>query len=75
MKKCHVYKEIGSNAHAHAHAHCVIRCPVAGLVPRAHPVSVITWKISSPVRRDLGIIPANRTGSFVMYHKVDFCCV
>ena len=58
MKKHHVYKEIGSSAYAH----CVIRCPVACLVPRASPASVITWKISSPVSQDPGIIPANRTG-------------
>ena len=62
MKKRHDYKEIGNSAHAH----CVIRCPFAGLVPRAGPASVITWIISSPVSRDLGIIPANRTGSFGM---------
>ena len=54
MKKRHVYKEIENSAHAH----CVIRSPFAGLVPRAGPASVITWKISSPVSRDLGIIPA-----------------
>ena len=72
MKKRHDYEEIGSSAHAH----CVIRSHFAGLVPWAGPASVITWKISSPVSRDLGIIPAKtnkRRGASVKRNKNQLC--
>ena len=55
---------------AHEHCTCITRCTLPGLMSRADPANVVTWKNLSPASRDPGNrdtrISANQAGPVVI---------